>query len=220
MIHTSGEQIQANETRNFRNRGARIGEKKGGGVGKLDSTRSLRLDKDPRWAQEVMDVRLYSCWSSARWRVTRTLRTCAVLDCWRQGIAARCLLPCIHALREKENFQLFHFVKPLKMVHSFTMVIKRSPGGDSAGGGRSTSKSTCVVLAWTLTAFGDRPAFQLVRGTGSVRTPPPPQKKKIVTVVLKSGHNACALPTSNYRLVAFTTCAIHQEVESWQATVF
>ena len=36
------------------------------------------------------------------------------------------------------------------------MVIKRYPGG--AGGGRSTSKSTCEVPAWTLTAFGDRSA--------------------------------------------------------------
>ena len=32
------------------------------------------------------------------------------------------------------------------------MVIKRSPSGESAGDGRSTSKSTCVVLAWTLTS--------------------------------------------------------------------
>ena len=49
MIHTGGEQTQGNETRNFRDRGQRIGEKKkGGGVGKLDSTSSLRLDKDPR----------------------------------------------------------------------------------------------------------------------------------------------------------------------------
>ena len=31
------------------------------------------------------------------------------------------------------------------------MVIKRSPGGESGGGGRSTSKTTCVVPAWTLT---------------------------------------------------------------------
>ena len=31
MIHTDGEQIQGNETRNFRDRGPRIGEKKGGG---------------------------------------------------------------------------------------------------------------------------------------------------------------------------------------------
>ena len=46
MIHTGGEQIQRNETRNFRDRGPRNGEIKG--VGKLDSTSSLRLDKDPR----------------------------------------------------------------------------------------------------------------------------------------------------------------------------
>ena len=50
-------------------------------------------------------------------------RGTAVLDYWRQGIAwqrspARCLLPCIRALREKENnVQLFHFVQLLKMVH-------------------------------------------------------------------------------------------------------
>ena len=28
------------------------------------------------------------------------------------------------------------------------MMIKRPRGGESAGGGRSTSKSTCVVPAW------------------------------------------------------------------------
>ena len=32
------------------------------------------------------------------------------------------------------------------------MVIKWSLGGESAGGWRSTSKSTCVVPAWTLTS--------------------------------------------------------------------
>ena len=32
MIHTGGEQIQGNETRNFRDRGPRIGEKGGGGA--------------------------------------------------------------------------------------------------------------------------------------------------------------------------------------------
>ena len=31
IIHTGGEQIQGNETRNFRDRGPRIGEKGGGG---------------------------------------------------------------------------------------------------------------------------------------------------------------------------------------------
>ena len=48
MIHTGGEQIQGNETSNFGDWGLRIGEKNGGGVGKLDSTSSLRFDKDPR----------------------------------------------------------------------------------------------------------------------------------------------------------------------------
>ena len=120
MIHTGGEQIQGNETRNFRDPGPRIGEKKGGGgEGKLDSTSSLRLDKDPRWAREVRDVRLYSHWSSALRRDIWAPRACAVLACSRQGIAwqwppAWCLLPCIRALREKDNFQLFHFVQPLE----------------------------------------------------------------------------------------------------------
>ena len=122
MIHTGGEQIQGNETRNVRDWGPRLGENRGGWVGKLGSTSSLRLDKDPRWAREVGNVRLYSCRSSVWWRVIHAPRACAVLGCWRQGVAwqqslARCLLPCIRALREKENFQLFHFFQPLKMVH-------------------------------------------------------------------------------------------------------
>ena len=48
MIHTGVEQIQGNETRNVRDWGPRLGESRGGRVGKLDSTSSLRLDKDPR----------------------------------------------------------------------------------------------------------------------------------------------------------------------------
>ena len=48
IIHTGGEQIQGNETRNIRDWGPRPGENRGGRVGKLDSTSSLRLDKDPR----------------------------------------------------------------------------------------------------------------------------------------------------------------------------
>ena len=76
-------------------------------------------------------MRLYSCWSAARSADVSASRSadvsdpapraCAVLDGWRHGIswqrsAVRFLLPCICALREKENFQLFHFVQPLKMV--------------------------------------------------------------------------------------------------------
>ena len=33
MIHTGGEQIQGNKTRNFRDRGPRVGEKRGWGCG-------------------------------------------------------------------------------------------------------------------------------------------------------------------------------------------
>ena len=45
MIHTGGEQIEGNETRNVRDWGPRLGENRGGRVGKLGSTSSLRLDK-------------------------------------------------------------------------------------------------------------------------------------------------------------------------------
>ena len=112
MIHTVGEQIQGNETRNVRDWGPRLGENRGGRVGKLDSTSSLRLDKDPRWAREVGNVRLYSCRSSVCWRVIHVPRACAVLGCWRQAVAwqqspARCLLPCIRPLREKKLFNSF-----------------------------------------------------------------------------------------------------------------
>ena len=49
-----------------------------------------------------------------------------------------------------------------KITVSFTMVIERSPGGQTAGGGQSTSKSTCEVPACTaLTAFGDRSASSM-----------------------------------------------------------
>ena len=37
LIHNGGEQIQGNETHNFRDRGLRIGETRGVGVGKLSS---------------------------------------------------------------------------------------------------------------------------------------------------------------------------------------
>ena len=88
----------------------------------LDNTSSLRLDKDPRWAQEVRDVQLYSCWSSA----DVSFGHCTPAWFWTVGAkashgnvaSARRLLPCIRALCEKENFQLFHFIQPLKMVHS------------------------------------------------------------------------------------------------------
>ena len=50
--------------------------------------------------------------------------------------------------RSMRDTTFFHFSKLMLFVQntaSFTMVIKRCPGG--AGGGRSTSKSTCEVPA-------------------------------------------------------------------------
>ena len=57
-----------------------------------------------------------------------------------------------------------------KITVSFTMVIKRSPGGESAGGGRWTSKPTCAVPAWSLTAFGDRPASSMSKFSASMNS--------------------------------------------------
>ena len=72
----------------------------------------------------------------------------------------------------RASFIFFHFLKLFlyKLTVSFTMVIKRSPGGESAGGRRSTSKSTCVVPAWTRTAFGDRPASSMSKFSASVNS--------------------------------------------------
>ena len=50
------------------------------------------------------------------------------------------------------------------------MVIKRSPGGESAGGGQSTLKSTSAVPAWSLTAFGDRPACNMSKLSAGVNS--------------------------------------------------
>ena len=116
MIHIGGEQIQGNETRNVRDRGPRISKNRVGGWASWTAQALFawtRTHDEPRksWPGGYIAAGLL------RWRVIRSLRACAVLDCWREGVAARCLLPCIRALREKENFQLFHFVQPLKMVH-------------------------------------------------------------------------------------------------------
>ena len=55
----------------------------------------------------------------------------------------------------RKSFTFFIFRNPFlyKITVSFTMVIQRSPGGEHAGGGRSTWKSTSAVPAWSLTAF-------------------------------------------------------------------
>ena len=51
------------------------------------------------------------------------------------------------------KFHFFSFFETLFVITvSFTIVIRRSPGRKSASSGRSISKSTCVVPAWTLTS--------------------------------------------------------------------
>ena len=51
------------------------------------------------------------------------------------------------SFRSMRDTTFFHFSKLFfyKLIVSFTMVIERSPGGQAAGGGQSTSKSTCEV---------------------------------------------------------------------------
>ena len=54
-----------------------------------------------------------------------------------------------------EEVSLFFFFRNsffCRITVSFTMVIKRSPGGELAGGGWSTSKAIGVVPARTLTS--------------------------------------------------------------------
>ena len=68
-------------------------------------------------------------------------------------------------------FFIFRNTCLYKITVSFTMVIKRSPGGESAGGGRSTSKSTCVRPAWTLlTGFGDWSSSSMSKVSASVNS--------------------------------------------------
>ena len=50
------------------------------------------------------------------------------------------------------------------------MVIKISPVGEFAGGGRSTLKSTSVVPVLSLTAFGDRRASSMSKFSASVNS--------------------------------------------------
>ena len=74
-------------------------------------------------------------------------------------------------MRETKKFHFFIFRNSLhKITVSFTMVIKRSLGEEPAGGGRSTSKSTCAVPAWSLTAFGGRPASSMSKFSASVNS--------------------------------------------------
>ena len=94
MIHTGAEQIQGKETRNFRDWGPRIGEKKGGGGWASWTAQALfawtRTHDEPRKSGTCGYIAaglLLTCQIGAR-------GACAVLDCWRQGIAWQLTVAC------------------------------------------------------------------------------------------------------------------------------
>ena len=61
------------------------------------------------------------------------------------------------SMRDTTFFLFFEVLFLYKITVSFTMVIKRSPGGEFAGGGRPPSKSTCAFPAWLHWAIGQHP---------------------------------------------------------------
>ena len=72
----------------------------------------------------------------------------------------------------RKSFTFFHFSKLLytKLQFPLPWWSKDLAGGESAGDGRSSSKSTCQVPAWSLTAFGDRPASGMSKFSASVNS--------------------------------------------------
>ena len=87
----------------------------------------------------------------------------ASIDLWPQEMFTFSeIWLALSSLSDQWEIRLFFIFRNsffIQNTASFTMVIKRCPGG--AGGGRSTSKSTCEVPAWTMTAFGDRSASSM-----------------------------------------------------------
>ena len=98
------------------------------------------------------------------------------IDTVTGNLAVNSVFITFRSMRETKKFHIFFFIFQnsflYKITVSFTMVIKRSPGGESAGDGRSTSKSTCTCAdpAWSLTAFGDRPASGMSKLSASVNS--------------------------------------------------
>ena len=115
-----------------------------------------------------------------------------VAVCFLAKISPKGLKQCLHACHSQRqsrshfaflsfsdqweirtSFTLFHFSKIFytKWPFSFPRWSKDLlVENRSAGGGQSTSKSTCVVPAWTLTAFGDRPASSMSKFSASVNS--------------------------------------------------
>ena len=76
------------------------------------------------------------------------------------------------SLSDKWETKKFHFSSFFKtlFIQNYRF-LSRSHGGESAGDGRSTLKSTCADPAWSLTAwFGDRPATGMSKLSASVNS--------------------------------------------------
>ena len=95
-----------------------------------------------------------------------------MIDTVTGNLAVNSVFITFRSIRETKKFHIFSFFETFlyKITVSFTMVIKRSAGGESAGDGRSSSKSTCAVPTWSLTAFGDRPTSGMSKFSASVNS--------------------------------------------------
>ena len=88
------------------------------------------------------------------------------LYAWHSHRQSRSPISRFHLFQINERYDFFFIFWNsflYKITVSLTMVIKRSPGGQAADGGQSTSKSTCEVPAWTQTAFGRSISIQHVQ---------------------------------------------------------
>ena len=86
-----------------------------------------------------------------------------------QSIAFSSLLTQWEIYEKVSIFSLFSdFIIQLLFLLPWWWKYKISPGGESAGDGRSTSKSTCAVPAWSPTACGQRPASSMSKFSPSV----------------------------------------------------
>ena len=94
MIHTDGQQIKGNETCNFRDRGRESAKKGGGGASRTAQAlfALTRTHDEPRRSGKCG----YIAVGLLRAALTRLLhaaltcrapRACAILDCWRHGMA-------------------------------------------------------------------------------------------------------------------------------------
>ena len=72
------------------------------------------------------------------------------LDTVTGNLAVNSVFMTIRSMRGMNKFHFFSFFRNSFFIYHYCFLYhgdQRSPGGESAGGWRSTSKSTCVVPA-------------------------------------------------------------------------